>query len=123
MLGYKVEGLSQLAKDLQALGLDVDDLKDSFSAIADKGARVAADFAPRKSGRLAASIRGNRAKNKAVVAAGKARVPYAGVQNYGWPKRGIKGSGFLQKADEVLRPEALELLEREIKEKIAKRGL
>jgi hypothetical protein len=122
-VGFKVEGLNKLVRDLQTLGIEIDDLKDSFSKIADKGARVAASFAPRKSGALAASVRGNRAKNKAVVAAGKAKVPYAGPINYGWQKRNIAPSHFMQKADEVLRPEALKLLEQEINRKIAERGL
>lgn len=122
-VGYKVEGLNKLVRDLQTLGVEIDDLKDSFSKLADKGAKVAASFAPRRSGKLAASVRGNRAKNKAVVSAGKARVPYAGPINYGWRKRNIEPSHFMQKADEVLRPEALQLLEQEINRKIRERGL
>lgn len=40
---------------------------------------------PRKSGRLAGSIRATAGAAKAAVMAGSARVPYAGVINYGWP--------------------------------------
>lgn len=122
-VGFRVEGLTKVVRNLQALGLDVDDLKDAFSAIAAEGAQIAAGFAPRRSGALAASIRGNRAKSKAVVAAGKARVPYAGAINYGWPKRGIKAQGFMQKADAAMRPRALSELERAVNQKIRERGL
>lgn len=98
----QIEGLNQKVRALQEMGVELDDLKEAFAAIAKEGADVASSFAPSKSGRLRASIRGNRAKNKAVVTAGRARVPYAGAINYGWPKRSIEPALFLQKADKVL---------------------
>ncbi|GAB3663477.1 hypothetical protein GCM10027596_26690 [Nocardioides korecus] len=122
-VGFKVTGLTQLVRDLKALGLDVDDLKDAFSAIADEGAKAVSRHVPRRSGRLAASVRGNRAQSKAVVAAGRAAVPYAGPINYGWPSRGIAAAGFMQKADDEMRPKAVELLEQNINAQIQKRGL
>lgn len=122
-VGYRVEGLTKLTRELTGLGLDVDDLKDAMATVASEGARLAAGFAPRKSGALASSVRGNRAKSKAVVSAGRAAVPYAGPQNYGWPKRGITAKHFMQKADQAMRPRALSLLEQEIQKAIRKRGL
>lgn len=121
--GVRVEGLNALTRDLLALGLDVDDLKGAFAPIAAQAAVLAANFAPHRTGRLAASIRGNRAKNKAVVTAGRARVKYAGAINYGWPARGIQASNFMQQADEAMRPVALQQLEREIDAAIRRRGL
>lgn len=121
--GVRVEGLNRLVRDLQALGLDVDDLKDVFSDIASEGARLASTFAPKRTGALAVSVRGNRSKNKAVVAAGRAKVPYAGAINYGWPRRGIQASLFMQRADEVMRVRAVEMLDDGIKHKINERGL
>lgn len=121
--GVRIEGLTQLTKNLQELGLDLDDLKDAFGAIADQGARLASSFAPKRSGLLAATVRGNRAKNKAVVSAGRARVPYAGAINYGWPSRRIEASSFMQRADERMRPVALAELDRAISRKIQQKGL
>ena len=121
--GVKVEGLNRLVRDLQALGLDVEDLKEVFSDIAAEGARLASSFAPRRTGALAESVRGNRSKNKAVVAAGRARVPYAGAVNYGWPKRNIEASLFMQWADEVMRVRALQMLDGGVQRKIRERGL
>ena len=121
--GFKVEGLSKVVRDLTAMGLEVEDLKDAFAPIAAQGAQVAAGFAPRRTGRLAGDIRGNRAKSKAVVTAGRASVPYAGVVNYGWPKRNIAASGFMQKADQVMQPRALQMLEAEIDKAIRRKGL
>lgn len=122
-VGFKVEGLSAVVRNLQALGLEVDDLKDAFSTIAAEGAGAAARFAPKRSGRLAGDIRGNRAKSKAVVTAGRKSVPYAGPINYGWPARNITGAGFMQAADEEMQPKALQMLEDEINRQIRKKGL
>jgi hypothetical protein len=106
-----VEGLRNLNRDLIKVGADVEDLKDVYGSIAALGAETAARYAPRKSGALQATIRGNRAKGKAVVTAGRARVRYAGAINYGWPKRGITGAQFLAKADADLQTKAPDLLE------------
>lgn len=119
----RVEGLNRLVREMSALGVDITDLKGLFGDLAAKGARLAASFAPRRSGALAASVRGNKAKNKAVVKAGSAKVRYAPVQNYGWPRRGVKASLFMQRADDVLTPEALRGLDSELTRLIAARGL
>lgn len=121
--GVRVEGLNKLVRDLQKLGLEIDDLKDAFGSIADEGAQWASSFAPKRSGALAATVRGNRAKNKAVVAAGKGKVKYAGAINYGWPARNIKASSFMQKADERMQPKALQALDDAIDQKIREKGL
>lgn len=122
-VGYKVEGLSRVVRGLRLLGLDVDDLKDAFSKIAKEGADKAAAYAPKRSGRLAGDVRGNRAQSKAVITAGRASLPYAGPINYGWPARNIQPSGFMQKADEEMQPIAIQRLEEEINNKIRERGL
>jgi hypothetical protein len=122
-VGFKVEGLNAVVRGLQDLGAEVDDLKDAFASIADEGAQRAAQHAPERSGRLAGDIRGNRAKSKAVVAAGRSSVPYAGAINYGWPACGIEPSGFMQKADEEMQPVAIQRLEDEINNQIRKKGL
>lgn len=123
MFGFKVEGLRQMVRDLEAMGVEVEDLKDAFSAIASEGARVAAGFVHSRSGTLAGSLRGNRAKGKAVIAAGGARVSYAGPQNYGWVSRNIPAQGFMQRADQVMAPRAIDLLEQEINDIIRRKGL
>lgn len=121
--GFRVEGLTQVVRALQGLGLEVDDLKAAFSKIADEGARVASGFVRSRTGRLAGDVRGNRAKSKAVVTAGRASVPYAGPINYGWPARNIAPQAFMQKADEQMQPKALRLLEDEINSQIRRKGL
>lgn len=119
----KVEGLTALVRDMQALGVEVDDLKAAFGTIADRGAQLAASFAPRRTGKLAASIKPSKAKNKAIVRAGGARVPYAGAVNYGWPAHGIRASRFLQRTDEALAPDAVNEIDTALTKLITDLGL
>jgi hypothetical protein len=121
--GLRVEGLNRLVRDLQLLGVSVDDLKAVFGEIADEGAHLAAGFAPHRTGRLAASVRGSRSKNRAVVRAGGVKTPYAGVINYGWPKRSIAASHFMQKASDTLKPTVGGKLQHAIEKLIAEKGL
>jgi hypothetical protein len=122
-VGVQVEGLRETVRALQRAGIEVQDLKEVFGGIAAEGASVAAGFAPRLTGRLAASIRGNRAKNRSVIAAGRARIPYAGPINYGWRARGIEPSMFMQRADRVIAPRAVQMLDEGLTALIEKVGL
>jgi hypothetical protein len=117
-----VEGLRSLNRDLLAAGADLDDLKDVYAEVAKVGAYVASNLAPTKTGALAATIRGNRAKGKAVITAGKGRVKYAGAINYGWPRKGIRANPFLQKADKVMETRAPEIFEAGLAELFEKNG-
>lgn len=116
--GFKVEGLNQVVRALQQMGLDVEDLKDTFSKIADRGAEAVARHVPVKSGRARGDVRGNRAKSKAVVTAGRSSLPYIAPLNYGWPARNIEAAGFMQAGDEEMQPIAVQLLEDGINDKI-----
>ncbi len=123
-VSVRVEGLNALVRDLEAAGVELEDLKDVFADVAARGARFASSFAPKKTGRLARSVRGNRAKNKAVVAAGSARsVPYGGPINYGWEARGIAASSFMQRADAVVQDYAIKRLDKGINKLIKDKGL
>lgn len=119
----KVEGLNKTLTALQRFGVEAQDLKDTMSEISAEGARLASSFAPKRSGNLASTVRGNKAKAKAIVIAGRARVPYAGAINYGWPKRGIKPSLFMQRADAALAPRAVQMLEAGLDKAVKKVGL
>jgi hypothetical protein len=122
-VGIRVDGLQAVVSALLAIGLEVEDLKSAFSEIARFGAVAAARHAPRRSGRLAGDIRGNRARSKAVITAGRVSVPYAGPINYGWAAHGIEPSGFMQRADRELEPYSVKVLVENINSSIRKRGL
>lgn len=92
--GTRITGLRETVRNLERLGVEVEDLKAAFVAIADQVVDEASALVPVDTGALKGTIRPARTKNKAVVRAGTAgRVPYAGVINYGGA--GIAGTGFL----------------------------
>jgi len=122
-VGFRVEGLREKVRDLEAVGVAVDDLKDAFGAIAKEGAALVPGFIRSRTGRLAGTARGNRAKSKAVVTLGRSSVPYAGVYNYGWPRKNIPAALSMQKTDERMQPIAEQRLDEEIDKAIRKRGL
>lgn len=72
---------------------------------------VQAASPPVLSGRLSGTIRAGRGKTKAVVRAGGARAPYAGVIHYGWPERDIAPQPFLSAALQSERSDVFRALE------------
>lgn len=95
--GIHIEGVRETVRNLEKLGVDVEDLRAAFGAISSEVVTEAQGIVPRgETGRLAGSIKPARTKNKAVVRAGTPTgVPYAGVINYGYPARGIAPTEFL----------------------------
>ena len=91
----RVTGLRETVRRLERMGVDAADLKTAFRQISDEVVREAVGIVPTVTGTLAGSIRPGNTKNKAVVRAGRATAPYAGVINYGWPSRGIAATEFL----------------------------
>src|SRR4029077_550589 len=100
----ELEGGRRLRSTLKKAAGDLDDLKDVHAQVAAMVSAKAAATAPRRSGRLAASVRGSKAAGSAVVRAGGARVPYAGVIHYGWPRRHIGPQPFLTAAAHATEP-------------------
>lgn len=117
----RMTGLEELERDLKGIGVKLSDL--DFAGIASEGMRLAASFAPKRSGKLAASIKGSKSKSRATIKAGGARVPYAAPINYGWRKRNIAPSQFMQRADEVLRRRVPAELEAQMRRIIAQQGM
>ena len=91
----EVEGARELRATMRRAGEDLGDLKDAHAQVASYVSAAASGAAPRVSGTLAGTIRGNRAATSAVVKAGGAAVPYAGPILWGWPRRNIRSQPFL----------------------------
>lgn len=100
----RVDGLGRLRRDLRRFAGDADDLKAANAAAAATVAGAASERAPRRSGRLAGSVRGNRAVGRATVLAGGAAVPYAGPVHWGWPAHGIDAQPFVVDAAQATEP-------------------
>jgi hypothetical protein len=121
-LSVEVEGLRELVRDLERAGVEVDDLKDALGRIAAVGADTAQGYTPRKSGKLAGSVRGNRAKNRAQVLIGTARVRYAGPILFGWPRRGIRAARTIARTDQTMADRAPLILDDELSRIFTKYG-
>lgn len=96
-VSVRVDGLRKTISRLSKAGADAEDMKDlmkSLGEIVVKGATPPYGA----TGALAKSIRAGRGKTKAVIRAGGAKAPYAGVIHYGWPARNIAPQPFLTEA-------------------------
>lgn len=93
-----VKGLREVVRSLNQYEGAVKDLKEANNAIGSKVAQTASAIAPQSTGALAASVKANKAKQKIQIRAGGAKVPYAGVQEYGWAARNIQAQPFLRRA-------------------------
>lgn len=102
----QLKGAGQLAKSLKKAGADMKDLRDLNKQAAQIVAPEAKTLAPKKTGRLAKSVRAGATQKTGVVRAGNnGKVKYAGVINYGWPKHSIKATLFANKAAKNTEPQ------------------
>lgn len=118
----KVENLSALRRELRKAGDDLGDLKDANASVAQLVATAAASRAPRRTGTLAGTVRGNRAAGKATVNAGGARVPYAGPVHYGWPAHHIEPHPFVIDAAQATEAEWVPIYEQAIDQVVDRVG-
>jgi hypothetical protein len=101
----RVDGLRRLRSDLRKIEPKaLDNVKRAYAAAAAMVAAAASARAPKRSGRLAASVRGNRAVSRATVAAGGVTLPYAGPIHYGWPAHNIEAAPFIIDAAQATEP-------------------
>ena len=119
----RVEGLRKTLRALEAAGVGSTDLKDLMHSLGLTVVHAAQPHVPTLSGALRGTLRAGRGKTKAVVRAGGRGVPYAGVQHYGWPARGIAASAFLSNAVQSTRGRTFAELEDGIGELLKKHDL
>jgi hypothetical protein len=104
-IGIEERGAAQLARTLRKAGADLNDLKNVNRQAADIVAPAAKGLAPKRSGKLAGSVRAGATRKAGVVRAGNSgRIRYAGVINYGWPKHNIKPTLFINSAAKSTEP-------------------
>jgi len=94
----EVKGGRELRRALKSVEGGLEDLKTLHGAAATVVVQAAGSTVPRRTGRLAGSIRGSGTKTMAVVRAGGARIPYGGPIHWGWPARNIAPQPFLTEA-------------------------
>lgn len=94
----RIEGARELRRTLKRAGISIEDLKDANAAAGSIVVAAGRTTAPRRSGRLAGSIRASRAAASATIRAGGASTPYAGPIHWGWPAHGITAQPWLSQA-------------------------
>lgn len=94
----EVVGARQLRATMRRAELDMADMKATHAKVAGIVATRATQLAPKRTGRLAATIRPAGTQTQAIIRAGYARVPYAQPIHWGWPRRNIRGNPWMSTA-------------------------
>jgi hypothetical protein len=107
----EVRGLSRFRSTLKKAGVDMADMKAANTKAAQIVAREGQTRAPRRSGKLAGSLRPARQVARARV---YSSLVYAAVIHWGWPDHHIKAQEFLVEAAVDTQPEWLREYERDL---------
>lgn len=118
--GIRIEGQRELRKSLRQAGDDLEDLKAAHKAAAEVAAGGAKPHVPRRTGRLAGTIRPGGTKTGAVIRAGRKAVPYAGPIHWGWEARGIEPQEFLADGAKDTEPQWVELFYKALNKSLKK---
>lgn len=97
-IGISIQGIKEVTSTLEKLGKDLESNIELNKELSSTLSQKASAIAPRLTGALASSVKGNPSAEKAQILAGSAAVPYAGVQEYGWPDKNIKAQPYLKPA-------------------------
>jgi hypothetical protein len=92
----RIQGLSQLQRRMNRIDREMTtrgmkEIHRKIGGVVVAGARTGV---PRRSGRLASTMRTGAQKSRTVVRAGRASVPYAGPIHWGWPNRPNRAKGW-----------------------------
>jgi hypothetical protein len=120
--GIEVD-LENLRRSLRGVDGGLSDLKATHKKAAEVVANDAKPRARRKTGRMADSIRAAGQARQGVVRAGFARLPYVPVHYFGWAKRGIQPSKFLDESIDNAEPVWIKIYEKDIDRLMKQNGL
>ena len=98
MAEVTITGVKEVEASLAKVVKDLENNLDLNKELSSTLSKKASVMAPRLTGALASSVKGNPSAEKAQILAGSATVPYAGVQEYGWEARNIKAQPYLRPA-------------------------
>lgn len=110
----KVTGLRELRKNLRTANAGYGDLKAAGLEAAKPVLDTAHTMVPVLSGALDQSLRAAGQAAGAVVRAGRASVPYAGIQHFGSPSRNIRARPYLYDAIDKRRDDVIAIYEKRV---------
>lgn len=116
----EVIGGPQLRRAIKNMDGRLDDLKDAHADAAEIVAAAARPLVDVVTGALLDTVRTDRRAAGASVLAGSARVPYAGVNHFGWPQRNIEPDPFLYDALDDRRDEVVKRYDDELADLVRK---
>jgi hypothetical protein len=93
-----IQGVKEVTDSLDKLARDLKSNIELNKELSTTLSQKASAMAPKLTGALASSVIGNPSAEKAQILAGSAAVPYAGVQEYGWPEKNIRPQPYLNPA-------------------------
>jgi phage gpG-like protein len=93
-----IQGVKEVTDSLNKMARDLESNIELNKELSTTLSQKASAMAPKLTGALASSVVGNPSAEKAQILAGSAAVPYAGVQEYGWPERNIRPQPYLNPA-------------------------
>ena len=97
-ISISVTGEEKVKSALAKVEKDIVDRLPLNKDLSDELSKQASAKAPRLTGELASTVKGNPSADKAQIVAGGGQVVYAGVQEYGWPEKNIKEQPYLRPA-------------------------
>lgn len=106
-----VAGQRRFVQTMRRAGADMDELREVNRAAAQVARPAVQARVPRKTGRLARTVRVGATRKAGVVRAGTRAVPYAGPVNYGWPARHIRGVQYANDGVAATEPQWTRLYE------------
>lgn len=123
----KVRGLNRLVRTLREAEREFD-IKGTYTGPIAEVMKEAGDMAaaairaeaPKRSGRLARSVRAGRAVGRARVSVGRKSVPYAGPIHWGWPEHNIEANKFGTRGLQAVDGQVAEKFEQGMKRVLAK---
>lgn len=114
MAGVEIEGARMLRSTLRRAGGDLQDLRAANRTAVEIVRPVAAALAPKRTGKLTATLRTGATVKAGILRAGRKSVPYAGPVHWGWPSRpdpsrGVRGGPirpdpFMSRAAQITEP-------------------
>lgn len=113
--GYTVRahGVTRLTATLGEASIQVEDLKKINREVAGVAAAETVVRAPKRTGRLARSVRTGATKKAGVVRVGtNVKVPYANPVHWGWPAHNIRPQPFAAQAAKDTEPVWLRIYDR-----------
>jgi len=97
-ISISITGVNEVQTAINKLAKDLEKNYELNRELSSTISQKASAIAPKLTGALASSVVGNPSAEKAQIAAGSAAVPYAGVQEYGWPNKNIEAQPYLRPA-------------------------